>query len=157
MGLDRGPRWLPFGVRDLVDGDGLTRQVRLVAPHLGCLDQTRIGRYPVPFIEHEDVARHELLGRYPALLLVPDHAGGRGEQPFQLGHRSFGPVLLEEAEDAVQHDDRDDRDADGGLASQEGEGGARPQQQCEQVDELAGEPPDPARTGKLLDAVRPHP
>ena len=93
------------------------RQRRLVGVEIGLLDDAGVGRHPVTGLHQHDIAGHDLVGGDALALAIADHGRFGGGERHQRPHRALGPRLLEEAEQRVEHDDRQDDD---GLVGQRG-------------------------------------
>ena len=118
------------------------------------LQHPGVDRDAVAFDEEQHVAGHQLGRGNPPLAAVAQ--GGRflGEQGGQRPGGPFGPVLLDEAERAVDDHDRDDRPAELGHLADEGQHRGHPEQQREEVEELGGELAWEARSSGLREPVR---
>ena len=92
--METSVRGAPLRLRGLVNRVCLPSQAGLVGSEVDRLDQPRVGRYLVPFVQHQHITRDKLLGVEASLLAVAEHRRERGQQPFQRRHRAFGPVLL---------------------------------------------------------------
>ena len=117
-------------------------------------DQPRIGREPVALAEQDQVAGHEIRGGDLELLAVAPHPRhGREVLPQRFG----GPLrldLLEEGEEGIEHDHRDDRDGQHRDPGDQRQSGGGPEEQRERVGELAEQLGGPADAGPALDQVR---
>ncbi len=83
------------------------------------------------------------------------------QQLTQRGHRPLGLVFLPEGKDAVDEDDADDGDAEAGhalarieMVGEKGQRRADPQDEREEVRELAGEAEQQRLAADFLDMVR---
>ncbi len=96
----------------LVARHGLTGEDRFVDLELADLHQQGIGGHLVPALQDDDVAGHDVPGRYQADHAVPSHLGlGRGHLQQGL-HGRLGPGFLYVADDGVEQQDHED---DGGI------------------------------------------
>ncbi len=95
-----------FGVLD--HRQGFTRQRRLVDHQVRRLDQPQVGRHHLAGLEKDDISWHQLVLGDPHGRAVPQGLDPRRAQPLQGLQGALGPVFLNEADDAVeQHDDQD--------------------------------------------------
>jgi hypothetical protein len=139
----------------LVRGYALARQRRLVDAKRRGRHESAVRRYAVARGEQDDVAGHELDSG--ELLLPPVANVGRG----RCGHRAqrlhglLGAVLLREAEDAVEQQDRHDRDGVDDLALECGDDDRDAQHPDHEVIELADEHLPCRRALRRLELVGP--
>ena len=96
-----------------------------------------IGRHPVAALEEQDVIDHDVLGldHLPAPV-PPDRDAGREHLREPVGG-PVGACLLDRGEDRVQQDHSDDRHAEFRKVREESEHRGRPEQQGEEVRQLA--------------------
>ena len=80
----------------------LARERGLRRLQRGGLDQPRVGRNGVAFLDEDDVARHELARRDALPCAVADDVGVRRRHLAQRRHRLFGARLLDVAHDALR-------------------------------------------------------
>jgi hypothetical protein len=127
----------------------------------GGLDQPAVRRHVVALGEQDQVAGHERVGRHGRELGVAQHLGDGRQQAAQCGDRAFGAVLLREREHAIDRDHAEDRHAELQHAAararalgHERERGRHPEDQCEEVRELAHEAQPERHRPEFLDAVR---
>jgi hypothetical protein len=74
------------------------------------LDQARIGRNGVAFLDADDVPGHQLLGRHAAPGAVADHVRLRGRHAPQGGQGLLGARLLDAAHKRIEQHHREDSD-----------------------------------------------
>jgi hypothetical protein len=130
----------------------LTGQRRQVDLELDFDEQPAIGADAIPGGQQHHVPGDNLLGGDLARMAVAAHAHPLGQDPPQRLDRPFGAVLLGETEDSVDDDHRDDRDRQRRHAAEQCQRRPGPQQQREQIGEVAREARDPV--GPL--ALREH-
>ena len=125
------------------------------------LDQPAVGRNKVALLQQHDVAGHQIGGEYLHDLAVPGHHHLLRQQLTQRIDRPLGLVFLPESKDAVDQDDADDgnaqpRHALAGIEilGKKRQRRAHPQDEGEEVGELAGEAQQQALAPHLLDVVR---
>ena len=88
------------------------------------------------------------------LACAPDaHQGHR--QLLQSSHRLLGAILLDEAEDRVEHDDREDRDGVFDIADQRGDDRGDDQDQHQRAGELLEDDPPRRSAAALHEFIRP--
>ena len=141
--------------RDLACGFRFARQGGLVDPEGSSLDQAHVGGHHVPRVEPHEVARHELGRRDDGRDAGTNDARRRAGHAFERVHRLFRPVLLDEPDDPVEHDDHQD---DGGVlevTDRRGDRGGTEQDQDHRVGELFGQQAPGRLGGALLELVRP--
>jgi hypothetical protein len=78
----------------------------------------------------------------------------RRQVPLEGFCRLLGLKFLEEGEDGVQYYNRDDGNRERKRPAYDGQGGGRPEQECQRVGKLAGELPEAAGALPPLDLVR---
>ena len=93
----------------LVDRLGLAGQRGFLDPQVRDLDQAQVGRHDRAGVEVHDVAGHELRRRDLDRAAGATGLDHRHRHLAERGDGPLGPVLLEEAEQREQHDDRTDR------------------------------------------------
>ncbi len=71
-------------------------------------DQAQIGRHPVAGLQQHDIAPHEVFGRETCPLPATQHIGPRRQHRPDRRHRVLGPAFLDEPDDGIDHDDRED-------------------------------------------------
>ena len=119
--------------------NALARQRRHVHRKPVALDTLKIRTDPVTLGEHHQVVRHHLGGEDRSRDAVTDHRDALRQQvPETLGG-SIGPMLLDECEDAVDHDDHEDRPAQLRQSAQDRQHARSPQHEGEEVNELGNE------------------
>ncbi len=118
-------------------------------------EQTRVGRDAIALADEQDVAGHELAGVDDGAVPVAPHHSLLGQVPAEGLDRPFGLPLLGEREDGVEHDHRDDRDAEHRRASGEGERRGEPEKERERMDELLRELAWPRHTAPPDELVGP--
>jgi len=72
--------------------------------------QSRVRGGDVASFEHEDITRHDPVGRHDDAVAVPHHPGAWRGHRAQRHHRTLGPVFLEEPDGGIEDHDRADRD-----------------------------------------------
>ena len=124
------------GRRGLLHRLRLPGQDRFLDAQIGGLDQASIRGHQVAGLQQHDVSRDKVMRRHLShLACAPDaHQGHR--QLFQSGHRLLGAILLDEAEDRVEHDDREDRDGIFDIADQRRDDRGDDQDQHQRAGEL---------------------
>ncbi len=124
----------------LVDRDRFPGQRRLVELQAARADQAQVGRHAVARLQQDDVARHDGLGRNGGAAAVAEHRGTWVDHAADRGQGVLGPALLDEADDGVDQDHRqDDRRVDD--VTQKGGDQRRTQEDVDQqVVDLAGQP-----------------
>ncbi len=93
-----------------LDGHRLTGECRLLDLEVDRFHQATIRRDPGAHFEQDDVAGNQVGGRDLANVAVAADAHGRHCQLLEGGHRPLRPVLLDEPQRGVQHDDGQDHD-----------------------------------------------
>ena len=73
----------------------------------------------------------------------PEYLGQGGRESLERGDRTFGPLLLEEADDAVQQHDGQNRQRVDHIAHESGDQGGCDEDADDGLEELAEEPPPP--------------
>ena len=73
-------------------------------------DEAAIGRDGVAGVEHDDVARDELDGRYLGQLAVAQHPREGRHHRLQRLSGLLGSVFLDEADPGIEHHDTQDAD-----------------------------------------------
>ncbi len=145
-------------LRRLLGGLGLAGQRRFVDPKRPRLREADVGRDDVAGLQPEDVARHHL-GRGHEQRASPAHDPRHGAgHPLEGLDRLLGAVLLDEADDPVEDDDRQDHDGVLGVAQDRGDHGRDQQHDDHRVRELLEEQPPRwlAATLDQLVAAGPH-
>ena len=79
------------------DRQALAGQRRLGRLQRGGLDDPRVGRDRVAFLDEDDVAGHEIGGRHARRFTVANHVRVRGRHLSQRRNRGFGSLLLDVA------------------------------------------------------------
>ena len=141
-----------LGVRQwigaLVRRFGFAGEGGLLDPEIHGLDQAYVGRNRVARLEHHHIARRERArGDLPRRPVAHDaHRGHR--QLLERGNGPLGAVLLKEAEQSEEHDDRENGARFEVLAEDEREDGRGDEDQHHDGRELLPEnPPQASRTG----------
>ena len=131
---------------------GLSGQGTLIDPETLSGQKLPIGWNLIALLEADDVS-HDNFGGGPSLLaLLAEHGDLVGKQLLKRLHRALGPVFLQEAEDAVDHDDGEDRPAQLGESGQKRQSAADPQQHGKERGELGAQPQEQRAAA---DAVQP--
>ena len=97
-------------VDELRHRHGFARERRLLDLEAGVLDQAAVGRHGVARFKQHDVADDQFLAAHGDDLAVAQHARGRRGHLLQRLDRLLRLVLLVDAEDGVDDDDRQDDD-----------------------------------------------
>ena len=147
-------------LNNFVDGDRLPGERRLVHPQTRRLEEPEVGGHNAAGLEQDDIPRHQLGGQHGADVPAAKHRGvGRGHGLEGL-HGALGPVLLDEADHRVEHDDGDDGDGVCGLADQPRNHRRDQQDEDHEILELVDEHPPwgpPPSLGEHVGAVRGQP
>jgi hypothetical protein len=150
-----------FGVARL--GQGLAGDRRGIHAQAEGLDQAAVGRNEVAFFQQQDVARHQPGGEHFHDRAAAPHLHLLRQQLAQRRHGLFRLVFLPEGKNAVDEDDADYRDAEAAhalagieLLGDEGQRGAYPQDDGEEMGELAGEGEQQVLARHFLDMVGPE-
>ena len=72
--------------------------------------QSRICSGDVASLQHEDITRHDPVGRHHDAVAVPHDPGAWSSHRAQRHHRTLRPVFLKEPDDRIEDHDRADRD-----------------------------------------------
>ena len=154
-------RHLRLGLGTAGPGQRFAGDRRGVDAHAERFDQPAVGRHEVALFEQHDVAGHQFGGECLRDLAGPEHLRQLRQQLAQRGDGPFGPVLLPEGKDPVDEDDADDGDPQPPHAlagveelGKERQCGAQPQDDGEEMGELAGEPQQQGLSPHFLDVVR---
>jgi hypothetical protein len=153
------PEWHPGPV--VADRRQLEHRVRLAAEGALIDPQPRrrqdlaVGRHLVALADPDDVARHELAGRQSHLTTGAKRGDRRGKHLLKRLHGALGPVLLQEAEDAVDDDHREDRPAQLGHPGQDREDPGHPEEHGEEAPELLEQTQPKRAAADALEPVRP--
>ena len=128
------------------------------------LEHPGVGGDEITCLEGQDVAGDHFGGRDLLEVAVADHPRPRGGERAEGGQRPLGPELLEEADEAVEGDDRRDRDRVGDLSEDRRDRTGDREEADHRREELGDEeaPPRGAalglqavlRVGRLFDAGR---
>ena len=110
--VDRGELLLDDRVRSLAHRVRLAGEGYVDGRHLILTDHAGIGADAVALLEDDDVAGDQVGRRNDGHLTVAHDLGVGRHQLLQGLRRLLGPVLLEEADDAVEQHHTDDRDHD---------------------------------------------
>ena len=121
---------------------------------------SRVSGHLVPLPQQDQVSRHNLRRIYFQLGPVPDHRNPEGEHLAKFLNRLFGTVLLDEGEDGIDTDDRQDGDAETKksfawmeIFGQEAEGGGKPEQQGQKMGKLGNKAQNHGAGMHLVDLV----
>ena len=110
----------------------------------------------VALLEQYHVIGDDIAGGDPLRDSVTHHGDPpREEVPEALGGM-LGALLLDEGEHAIEHHDHEHRDTELGHSCEKGQAARDPEEQCEEVEHLGGEPPprrDPSGGWQLVRAV----
>ncbi len=140
----------PMAVFDGVGGSafgfGFAGQGGVVHPQVGAVDQPRVARNLLAFLQQEHVARNDLRTHDLDRLAASQHPRLFGKQPMQRLNRPLRLVLLQKGKQRVDADDPQDgpaqrRHAFAGLHGFGGkrQGGGHPQEYGQKVREVAGQ------------------
>jgi len=143
-------------VRVLLDRHRLAGERRFAGGQRRGFDQPGIGRDDVARLELDDITRDDLDRRHDAGDPVATYARVRGRHAAQRSDRLLRVVLLVEADQRVQDDDREDREAIAPLAGDAGDDPRRDQDRDHDALELREqdrEGPDGRGLGELVPAV----
>ena len=138
--LEHEPRLAREGT--LVHAQGLGRE------------QLGIRRDLIPLLEPDDVARDEIARGDPVDRPVADHRDVMGKERGEELDGAFRAVLLDEAEHAVDDDDREDGPGQLRHPSEERDRAADPEQHGEEARELFEEAQAQRTAADLLEPVR---
>ena len=133
---------------------GLPGEWRLVHAQERNLDQPSIGGDKISRIENEQIAAHDLARRHQLGVTVAHDARAGRCHARERGHRSLGPILLEEADRGVQQDDRENRAAVDPLAQRHGHDRGHDQQPDDEAAELSREQREERRATRGPQLVR---
>jgi hypothetical protein len=136
-----------------VDRQRLAGQRGLLDPQVDRLEQAQVGRDVVAGLQEDDVARHQLGGRDGDAVAVAQGLGVRRGQLLQGSQGLLGPLLLDDAEHRVEHDDRHDRGRLDVIAEQGRDQRGRDQQDDDEVVELVPQQGPEAGPGRLAQLV----
>ena len=125
--------------RFLVDRHRFAGQRRLVDAQRGGLDETEVGRHFRAGLQPHDVADDQVRCGHFAARRAADHVRVRSGQRSQRRHCLLGAPLLREAEDGIEHDDREDRAGLDAFADRKGDAGGDQQHADHEVGELRDE------------------
>ena len=78
--------------------NSLAGQQGFVCRQTLCDEQARIGRHPVTFGQHDEIATHHFPSRDPLPLSTPDHQGARACQIAQRLEHAFRSRLLHDGD-----------------------------------------------------------
>ena len=92
------------------DGQALARESGFRRVQRGRLEHPRVRRDRVAFLDHDDVAGHEIGSGDVLAFAVANHFGVRGRHLLQRRHGLLRARLLHVTHDGVQEDDGEDRD-----------------------------------------------
>ena len=165
--LRRSPRPTSPSIGSASFGDrhAFAGQRRFVGLQVGLLDDAGIGRDLVAGLDQHDVAGHDVVGGDPLALAVAHHGRFRRGQRHQRAHRFLGARFLDEAEQGVQHDDRQDDDrliGQGALARilqqpfDHRDDDGDQQDDHQEILELLEQAPPPGRFRRALQPVAAH-
>lgn len=111
------------------EGGGVDGQLVGIAQH-------EVGRDAITRLEEDEIAGHQRHGVHGRPVAVPHDHRPTGEQGPELARGSFGPVLLGEGEQGVDHHHHEDGDAELWEPGDEGQKTRSPEQQGEEVGQL---------------------
>ncbi len=106
-----------------------------------CADvgEAQVGRDHAARLEQHEVARHEIGRRHRHDRAVANHASLQCCELLQRPQRLLGAILLDEADDRIQHDDGEDGGGVLDLADESGDDRRGDQQDDHEIGELAEE------------------
>ena len=113
--------------RGLLHRHALAGERGLLEPQRKRLHEPGVGRHGIARLEFDPIAGHDLASGNRACVAVADHLRQRCGQPLERGQRRLGPLLLKQADHAVDQHDRHDRGGVGPVA--EGSGDSRRDEQ----------------------------
>ena len=126
----------------------------LIDPQSRRREELAVGRDLIALADLDDVAGHQLdggLAQFPAGSKDGDH---RREHLLERLDGALGAIFLQEAEDAVDEDDSEDRPAELGHPGQHGEDAGHPEQDGEEAPELLEEAQEERAAPYALEAIR---
>jgi hypothetical protein len=135
-------------------GHGLPGQGRLDAAEVARFEQQGVGRYLVPFLQQDDVARHQFAGRHHPHGAAAPHLGRGREHVAQGLHSLLGAVLLHETDQRIDKDDRDDHPHVHRVAGEPGDEGRDGEDADQQALELVQQQEEPVALAGLGNDVR---
>ena len=135
-------------------GDRLPGQGGLLDAKVERPEEPGVGGDVVAALQDDPVAGHEVAGRDRLQPSFPEDLGQGGRESLEGRDRTFGPLLLDEADDAVQQHDGQDRQRVDHIAHQAGDQGGRDEDADDRLEELAEESPPPRRWLRLGELVR---
>jgi hypothetical protein len=139
----------------LLHGGRFAGESGFVAMKIARLDQAHIGGDHVAALEHDNVARYQLLGRQRDELALPLHPRRARAEFLQRFHGSGGAELGHEADQGVDQKHEQDGGRLGPFAEQRGKGGGARKQRDHRALELIGKDSE-CRCGRMrLQRIRP--
>jgi len=117
-------------------------------------DEPRVGGHLTARIQLDAIADDDLPRGDDAGQAVAHDTRLRCGEPPERGERLLGPLFLEEADRAVDHDDGQNRRSVGPLAKEPGDHGSDHENHDHELLELPCEPPPPRVSRLRLDLIR---
>jgi hypothetical protein len=118
-----------------------------VDTHFGCFDEPGVGRDLFSLLDQEHVTRHDFVPRHVMRVVVAQHPGSGRKEAMKGMHRALRCIFLKEGKDGVDDDHTEDCPAErshpfAGLHKfcGESQSGGDPEQNGQEVSELAEEP-----------------
>lgn len=140
--------------RDLVGWDGFPGQRRFINAQVDGLEQAQIGRHPVARTQPHDVAWHQRLGGDLDPVFIAPDMGVRRKHLADAFKRLFRFTLLNEADDGVDQNHREDDGRVDPVSEQRSDPCRRDQDIDEQVIEVLEETLEQAILGRSRQPVR---
>jgi hypothetical protein len=136
---DRHAGSVVTGRRQLEHRMRLARERALIDPQSRRREELAIGRDLIALADLDDVAGHQVDGGLAQFPAGSKHSDHRREHLLERLDGALGAIFLQEAEDAVDEDDSEDRPAQLGHPGQYGEDAGHPEQDGEEAPELLEE------------------
>ena len=124
-------------------GDRLPRQGGFLDAEVKRPEESGVGGDVVTALKDDPVAGDQVSRRDRLQVSFPEYLGQGGRESLERGDRTFGPLLLEEADDAVQQHDGQNRQRVDHIAHESGDQGGCDEDADDGLEELAEEPPPP--------------
>ena len=133
---------------------GFPGQGRLLDLQARHIKQSQVSRNDIAGLQHDQIARHQLAGRYRVQLALAQYLRGGTRQSPERCDGALRPVFLHKADDRVQHHDDDDGDGIGDIPEQARNQAGHHQHDDHEVGELTEEHPQRAARPLLGNGIR---
>ncbi len=149
---ERGIRW--DRVDALIDGERLASQCGLIDAEVACAYQTQIRRNPCAGLQQDEIARYDIFGGDVQTLAIAYDRRMRVDHPANGFERALRPPFLDETDNRVENDHRDDDRRIHQIADRRGQYGGGNKHVDQKIVELQQEAHEGAPLLHLGEAVR---